>query len=396
MFGALSLRDFRLLWVGALSAFLGFFTSVVVKAVVAFQLTGSNTAVGWVVFARGLSMAALGPLGGAMADRLSKRAVLLACQMVATLVFAGLSLAMALDAMSITLLVGGAFLIGTTFAFLGPTRQAYAVELVPEARRGNAVAINQIALNASRVGGPALAGFLLAQPSGATRGFVAMAVLYALAVACHAGLPRYQHPRPPSGRGVLSDIREGLRYVYDRPHLRSLVLYFVLVIMLGFPYVVVLPGLVDHVLGQDADAVSVLFSTSAVGGLFASIAVAPLADGKHALTIHLASGAAFACSLLGLSFASNMLFANVAVVAVGLSTGALSTLNGAVLLRASEPRYLGRVMSLAMLAFAGFGLTGLPIGILADAFGEAVCLRVMAVLVATSVVVLGARILRTA
>ncbi|MDD9945258.1 MAG: MFS transporter, partial [Myxococcales bacterium] len=373
MFGALAEKDFRLLWGGALCAFLGFFTSVVVQAVVAFELTGENTPVGWVVFARGLAMLLLGPVGGAMADRLSKRAVLLVCQAVATLVFAGLAILMLTDNMTVLYLVLGGFLVGMTFSFLGPTRQAYAVELVPEDRWGNAVALNQVALNASRVGGPALAGFILAQPVGATGAFTVMAILYLMAVLSHARLPPYVHATPPSKRSVLTDIQEGLRYVRERPHLQSLVLYFVLVIMFGFPYVVVLPGLVEHTLHRSADAVSVLFGTSALGGLAASLGVAPLADSKHAIAMHLGAGLAFAASLFGLSFVTTMLEANVAVIAVGLSTGVMTTLNGAVLLRASEPRYLGRVMSLALLAFAGFGVIGLPIGILADGMGESAC-----------------------
>lgn len=395
MFSALAERDFRLLWVGAMSAFLGFFMSVVVQAVVAFELTGENTAVGWVVFGRGLAMALLGPLGGAMADRLSKRAILITSQAFTTVVFLAMAALMASGAMTLPYLVIGGFLVGTTFAFLGPTRQAYAVELVAEDRRGNAVAINQVALNASRVAGPALAGFLLVSSLGATGAFLIMAGLYAFAVLCQMQLPPYVRVNSLSDRGVFEDIREGLSHVNSRPHLRALVLYYVFVIMLGFPYITVLPGLVEHVLHQNAQAIGVLFTTSAVGGLAASLAAAPLADSRHAITVHIVAGVAFAMSLLGLSFATTMLEANLAMIAIGISTGVISTLNGAVLLRASEPRYLGRVMSLAMLAFAGFGLIGLPIGMLADVLGEAACLKVMAVGVGVVVLVLGPVIRRT-
>jgi MFS family permease len=100
-FGALANRDFRYLWLGSLSAFMGFFTSNLVQAVVAFELTGRNRAVGAVVFARGLSMIILGPVGGALADRVSKRRILLLCQSVATLVFLWLAALMASGAMTI-------------------------------------------------------------------------------------------------------------------------------------------------------------------------------------------------------------------------------------------------------------------------------------------------------
>lgn len=385
-----------LLWLGALCAFIGFFTSVVVKAVVAFELTQSNTAVGWVVFARGVAMAALGPIGGAVADRVSKRGLLVVAQSITAAMFVALGLLMAQGALTVELLVTSAFVVGVTFAFLGPTRQAYAVELVPEPLHGNAVATNQVALNASRVGGPALAGYLLAHPVGAEGAFFVMGALYGLAVLTHSQLPRPAQPSEPSRTSVLGDVREGLRYVAARPHLSALLLYFVFTIMLGFPYVVVLPGFVENVLHEDAGVVSVLFSTSALGSLVASVAVAPFADHRHALLAHRAAGFFFALSLGLLSLAENMWMANVAIILNGVATGVLATLNGAVLLRASEPRYLGRVMSLAMLAFAGFGLTGLPVGALADAFGEPVCLQVMAVSVLLSSLYFGHRIRVTA
>ncbi|MFP6623050.1 MAG: MFS transporter, partial [Myxococcota bacterium] len=65
-------------------AFLAFFMSTVVQSVVAFRLTGSNSAVGFVVFAQGIAMFLLGPLGGAMADRLPKRRVIASCQLLTT------------------------------------------------------------------------------------------------------------------------------------------------------------------------------------------------------------------------------------------------------------------------------------------------------------------------
>ncbi len=66
---ALRIRDFRLLWVGSLFAFMAFFMSTVVQSVVAFDLTGNNSSVGVVVFSQGVAQTLLGPIGGAMADR---------------------------------------------------------------------------------------------------------------------------------------------------------------------------------------------------------------------------------------------------------------------------------------------------------------------------------------
>jgi len=383
LFGSLENREFRLLWVGALNAFVAFFMSNVVQAVVAFQLTGQNRAVGLVVFSRGLAMMLFGPVGGAAADRIDKRTILLVCQGVTTLVFGALALLTWLGLLGVMHLVVAGFIVGTTFAFLGPTRQAYVVELVPAERRGNAVALNQVALNASRVGGPALAGLVLAIDAfGATGAFASMGALYGVAMLCHARLARNIAASSNVTGGMLADVVLGVRYVSGQRKLRSYLLYFVLIVMFGFPYVTVFPGFVEHQLGLGGELVSLLFGVSAAGGLASSLLLAGWADRPETPRLYLLSSFAFGLSLVALSFCHTLWAAGAAVVLVGVTSGAITTLNSTILLRESDPAYVGRVMSLAMLAFAGFGLAGLPIGYLADHLGEGATLRIMGGLVA--------------
>src|SRR5258705_5436228 len=89
-FAALAIAPFRVLWLGTLTSFLAFFMSTVVNSVVAFQLTGSNRAVGTVIFAQGGAMFLLGPFGGAFADRWPKRRVIAIGHSVTGSVFAAL------------------------------------------------------------------------------------------------------------------------------------------------------------------------------------------------------------------------------------------------------------------------------------------------------------------
>lgn len=387
VFSALRARDFRRLWLGSLSAFIGFFTAIVVQSVVAFELTGRNSAVGLVTFGRGASMLVLGPIGGAYADRVSKKLILLVCQSVTTVVFWWQAWLLHQGHLTVLHLAIAAFLAGATFAFLGPTRQAYVVELIPPARRGNAIALNQVALNMSRLLGPALAGALLGwDVSGPMGAFVAMGALYALAGLTQAGLP------PSPGRAnavgsVLGDVLAGFTYLRDRERLRLLVLFFVFVVMLGFPHVSVLPGFVENVLGRDAKDVSVLFGISAFGGLLSSLALAPMADGRHAVRIYVGTGFLFGASLVGLALTTSFWGAACMLFVTGVVSGGVFTLNGAVILRECDERYYGRVVSLSMLAFAGFGIMGPPVGWAADVFGERVLLLTCGIAVAVTAIV---------
>ena len=377
-FAALRIPHFRILWIGTALSHLAFFMSTVVQSIVAFDLMGSNTAVGTVVFAQGLSMFVLGPLGGALADRWPKRLVVGVSQTVPSAVFMGLAIAMATGTIHIEFVAAGALLIGVTFAFLGPARQALVVDLVPEATRGNAVALTQVASTASQVMGPGLAGVLLYWSlSGAAGAYGVMSGLYVLSCASVLLLPRSRMRAGAGDTHVLADVAEGLRYLWEHPSLRRLVLLYVGVIMIGFPYVTVMPGLLEHELGRAAEAYAFLSLVSASGALLSSLAVARYADHSRATRLFGSMGLLFGLALAGLALAPSYAAAAAAVFAIGCGFGGFMTLVGAVIVRACEPGFFGRVMSLTMLAFAGFGLMGLPIGLLADALGERSALAMM-------------------
>ncbi len=369
-FAALSERNFRVLWIGSLLAFIAFFMSTVVQSVVAFDLSGNNRAVGFVVFAQGIAQLALGPIGGALADRLSKKAVILTCQVAIFAAFVALGVLVALDVITVAYLAVGSFVIGVAFSFLGPSRQAFMLELVDGNRRGNAVALSQVALNASRIVAPLVAGLMLAVGFlGAAGAFLGMGALYVGAIVSTASLPP---SRPPTGtnRSVFGDIVSGLGYVRSHSRLRRLVLSYVLVIMFGFTYVTVLPGLVENELNQKAESITLLLGVNAVGGLGASIGVASQADSKHARAIYTTMCLIFGLSLLAQGFAPNYALLAVAMFFGGLGAGGFQTLNGAIVSHITEPEYFGRVVSLTFLAFATSSIFALPIGFLADAVGE--------------------------
>ncbi|GAB4323919.1 MAG: MFS transporter [Dehalococcoidia bacterium] len=376
-FYALGNRPFRVLWIGSLLTFVAFFMSTIAQSVVAFDLTGTNRAVGMVVFAQGVAQLLTAPLGGATADRFSKRMVMLLCQLAIFAVFFIIGLLIAADLITIGLLAAGSFVVGMSFSFVGPSRQAYVAEVVEPYRRGNAVALNQVALNASRVVGPLLGGAMIAIAwSGTAGAYFGMAALYGLAILSLLWLPATR-ARAGNGRSVFGDIADGVRYVAHHPQLRVLLPFFALVMMVGFPYVTVLPGYVENQLGYHAGVISVLAGTSAAGGLAAALIVAGFADSPRALTIYSIAGAVFGAGLLATAVAPSLWSAMVTMFAVGVGTGGFQTLNGAVILKLTDVTYYGRVMSLTMLAFAGFGLMALPIGVIADLAGERVILAIM-------------------
>jgi MFS family permease len=380
-FAALDLRDFRVLWIGTALSGLAFMMSMTAQNVVAFDLSGNNRAVGLVMFGQGVAMLFISPFGGALADRLSKRLLLLVCQLAIGLTMFATALLIAVDAISVFFLAVGAFVMGTMFSFLGPARQAYVGEVVPLDRRGNAVALSQVAMNLTRVIGPSLAGVMLAvSVIGAAGTYFFMGVIFVVVVATLLRLPPTR-ASAPSGTSVLGEIRAGLRHVTENPRLFNLVAGFVLVTMVGFPYMTVMPGFVTEELGQGAAAYGILLAVSAVGGLLVSLAVASVADSRRApLLLTLMSGG-LGVMLIVTGMAPTFAAALVTMFGVGGCVSGFQALNSALTLHSTSPAYYGRVMSITMLAFSATGIIGLPIGMLADAIGERTTLMVMGVAV---------------
>jgi len=388
-FESLGSRDFTVLLTGTLFAFTAFFMSTVVASIVAFDLTERNGAVGLVLLGQGLAMALLGPLGGAVADRAPKRLVTGLCQIGAGAVFFVTALLVVTDVIALWHLVAGSFVIGTMFAFMGPARQAWSVELVSDRLRPNAVALTQVALNASRIVAPAAAGFLAGLAMfGAGGAYLVMSGLYALAVGSLLLLPGTTSRQGPA-RSVFGDLAAGVRYVASEPRLRAMMILFFSMIVLGLSATAaVLPGFVENELDMDVTTIGPLMAVSAVGGLSVSLVVAPLADSPRALAIYGAMALVMGGSLVLTGIVPVLAVSFVAMFIYGVGSGGFQTLNMAVVVTECAPEYYGRVTSLTMLAFAGFMLAGFPIGLLADRIGEAPTLTLLGVVIVGIVLVL--------
>jgi MFS family permease len=369
--GVLAIRDFRILFLGTLAAFTAFFTSTVIQGVVAFELTGSNAAVGTAVFGQGLGMVLCGPLGGAYADRLPKRRVIAVGQLIAATSFGTLGVLYAAERIALWHLVTSSFVFGCAFGFLGPARQALVVDLVPAARIGNAMALSNVANTMSRVTGPVVAGVLLDwKAAGPAAAYAVMSLLYALSSLSLLLLPKSRVRPLAAEKHVVHDLFDGLRYAWHAPRLRLLLVFFVGVMLIGFPHVTLIPGLLENQLGRPSQDVTRFALAAAVGALATSVTVSRFADSPLAVRIYggmaIGFGLALGCLAIVPTFGAGI----AAMVFLGATSGGFHALNGAVVARETEPVYMGRVMSLTFLAFAAFSLSALPLGLLADAFGE--------------------------
>ena len=380
-FSSLSNPNYRTLWLGTSVAFLAFMMSSIVQSIVAFDLTGKNGAVGVVALGMGIATIVISPFGGVIADRVSKRRLVLIGQIIIGVNFLLVGLLIVTDNITIALLAGSTFVMGAVFAFIGPARQAWIGELVEGPELGNAIAMQQVGMTGTRVVGPLLVAVLVAIPFIGTGGtYLVMSGFFAYVIFTLTQLPPTQ-ARPTGGKSILGDFKLGFTHIASRPRLALLVTMFMGVIMFGFSYQVVLPGLLENELGRDADNMGYLFFAGAISGLVVTLLVASKASGPNAWKMMLAGAFVLGICLALTALSQNFWQAMVMMFISGAGASAFQLLNNSLIMQEADQAYYGRVMSLTMMAWGLNGLVGFPFGLLADGIGERQTIFIMAMLV---------------
>ena len=387
-FGALQDPQYRRLWLGGLVSFLAVQMQFIARGWLAFDLTGSNAGLGAVYLGFGVPMLLLTPWGGVAADRLSKRRVVMACQFALATSSGIVAVAITLDVVSYGLLIASAVVQGAGFSFLGPARMAFTGELVGPTRLANAIVLQQMSMNGTRIFGPSLAGALIGVAVFGVAGvYYATTALMLVAMAVTFGLP---HGRPDPNREIrspLGEMADGFVYVWRRPLLLLLVSTSFVVVMFAFPYVAFLPTLAENAFDVGASGYGLLSGASAVGALVASLFIASRADGPRAWRMQTLAGLGFGLGVVLLGASPSFPIAIAAIVFTGGASSAFQSLNNALVLGSCDREYHGRVQSLMMLSFSGFGMAALPLGAVADAIGLRQTMAVMGTVAIAAVVV---------
>jgi MFS family permease len=380
-FQSLSNRDYRVLWIGTTLSFLIFMMMNIVQSVVAFEITGKNGAVGAAALGMGVSMLVVSPFGGVIADRVSKRKLLLVGQGAMALALLAVGALIVSDQITLGTLIAATFVMGLAFSFIAPARQAWVGELLSKEELANGIALQQVGMTATRVFGPFVAGGLIAVSFiGSGGAYLIMGVLMGAVLLTLAQLPPTKS-REAGGVGMIEDLKLGLTHIAERPKLLLLALSFMGTVIFGYSYQVILPGYLENELGRKPEDVAWMFGVGAVAGLFVTVGVASQASGPGAWPLMIAGCMMLGLSLVAAAMAGTFPLALVAMLFTGAGSSAFQMLNNALVMNEAAAEYYGRVMSLTMVAWGLNGLAGLPFGLLADSIGERQTLALMGAVV---------------
>ncbi len=340
------------------------------------QLTQDPFVLGVISAIQYVPVMVFGLFGGLIADALPKRTTLVATQTASAL------LALVLWALTATHQVQAwhvailAFLLGCVNTVDMPTRQAFVVEMVGRDDVVNAVALNSAVFNAARIVGPAIAGVLIGLVGIAMcfllngLSFVAVIVgLLAMRTADLHALGTYRFDRSV-GR-VVTDLAEGLRYVWRTPVVLLAVVVVGVISTVGMNLNVLVPVFADDVLRVGATGFGFLMAATGVGSLVSALLIAYL--GRSSPRIMLVGGAILGLLQAVLIAVHAMPIALACLFGVGFGSIAMTATANTSVQLAVPDNLRGRVMSVYTTVFAGSTPIGaLFAGALAAQYGAAV------------------------
>jgi len=378
-FDSLSIRDYRLLWLGQVSTSMGQWMDQVTRGWLIYELTGSPAQLGLATAMRGLPLLFFGVLAGALADRSGRKMQLVVAQvtnvvlnvLLATLVLTGL-----VEPWHVYVT---AFLAGTVQAFQQPARQTLVSDIVGNDRLMNALALNSAALNASRAIGPAVAGAVILA-AGVSGSYYLQGAMYAVAtiwtfqmVVPEAHLSAGDRAREP----FFTSIREGFAYVAKEGSIRTQMLIALGPLTFAMSYTALMPVIARDVLGGDAGTQGTLLSFIGIGALVGALVVASMRR-SHAYGLSVVLGAAaFSAGVFVFSWSHWMWLSCALGFFVGLFNVTYQTQNQTLLQLSAPRRIRGRVMSIYLLNRGTVPFGALLAGVLASHYGGPQAMHIM-------------------
>ncbi|HSK49994.1 MAG TPA: MFS transporter [Solirubrobacterales bacterium] len=376
-FDSLAVPNYRRYFFGQLVSLSGTWMQTVAALWLMLELTGSGVAVGLTTALQFLPMLLIGAWGGVLADRIPKRRLLIATQLLMAIPAVALFAVTASGVVTPWMVYLAVFAMGSVNAIDNPTRQSFVIEMVGPDRVVNAVSLNSVIVQMARIAGPAVAGILIAV-FGVVPCFALNALTFVAMIAALRGMDPARLHTAPVAAPEPGAIRAALRYVARTPELAVPLALMALVGTLGFNFQVILPLLARFSFEGGATTYAAMASAMAAG----SVAGA-LVNGAHGRTgPRLIAGGALAFGIAALLAAAMPALAlEIPMLALlgAASVTFAATINSTLQL-AVAPEMRGRVMALYSVVFLGSTPIGGPLaGWLAQTYDPRVALLLAAI-----------------
>jgi len=369
-FTSLKYPNYRLWFIGQLVSLVGTWTQSAAQGYLIYQLTKSPAYLGYVSFANGLPTWIFTLYAGAIADRVSRRTLMVITQsamMILAFVLAILTFTNLVQWWHILIL---SFLLGVCNAFDAPARQAFVLEMVDRKDLTNAIALNSTMFNMAVVLGPAFGGLIYAWV-GPGWCFTINAISF-LAVIISLLLMKLKPFVPvKTNRSTLANVKEGLKYVVNHPSARMLITNLSIVTMFGLGIAALIPAWAVEVLGGGAATNGFLMAARGLGSLIGALLIASLGRIRFHGKILTINSLILPITMILFALFHQLVPSLLAMAGMGFTFMMIVNLSNAMVQTRITDEMRGRVMGVFTLFFFG----AMPIGALisgwtADIIGE--------------------------
>jgi len=355
---AFSNRNFAIYTSGNSISLVGFWVHRVAVGWLAWQLTGSGFWLGAIAFADLCPVVVLGPIAGALADRIDRRRLAVICQTLSLLQASVLCVLTAIGAITIEMLFFLTLLVGIFGAMHQPARLSLVPALVRPEDLSSAVAITSVIFNLARFVGPALSGVIITT-AGIAPAFAFNALTYVASIAalvCLRLLPRAAPETPPAG--VFSEAFAGISYAVRHPAIGPLLVAAALVSVLARPVFELLPGFAGAVFERGPGGLAALTAAVGLGAIVGGLWLAQRPGILGLVSIALGSITTSGFTVALFAIAANFWLALAAMTVTGFAIICSGIATQTLIQSSVHDSMRGRVMALWGLIFRGMPALG--------------------------------------
>lgn len=353
IFSALRHKNFLYYFIGMCISTLGIWMQNIAQPWLAYQLTDSPFLLGLVGALQFTPVLLFSLFAGVLVDRFSKKKLLIITQSASLMTTLALAILVATGKIQYWHLLVTSTLLGFINTLDMPVRQSFLIELVDEGDLMNAIALNSAVFNLARAVGPAVAGLVMKYLGLSACFLINSATFGAVLVSLFFIRPRPVGAPTVKSANIFKDIREGLRYIYDRKPLFVTILIMAVVGTFSMNFNVLVPVFSVEVLHQSETGYGILMSCMGLGSFLGAMLIAAISKKGPRKFFLLVVPIFVGLSLIFTGLTNTYALTGAALGMTGFFFIMYSSNANSAIQMDTDKAYLGRVMSVYTLVFAG-------------------------------------------
>jgi MFS family permease len=358
-FSAFKYKNYLFYFIGQSISMIGTWMQLIAISWLVYRLTKSPFMLGLIGFTSQLPTFLFTPLCGVIADKYNRKKLMIFTQVFAMVQSLILVILYYTNHLTVWYVIILGILYGCVNALDVPIRHAFVVDMIEDKEDlSNAIALNSVIVNGSRLIGPAIAGIIIAMSNEGVCLTINTLSFIAVIIALFIMKINKKDVHKINETKIIHDLLEGFNYVIKHKSIRYVLLLLAIISLIGIPYMVLLPVFVKEIFRGGSHTLGFLMSTTGIGALTGGLYLANK-KGIPIMTKHIIFGSLFfGLSLIGFAFSKNIYLAIFMIFIIGFTMMMQVNCSNMILQEILEDDKRGRVMSFYTMAFMGMAPFG--------------------------------------